>query len=219
MKNAIVALAAVLALSGCVSTKNVKADMAALQGASYRSVAVASREKPDFGAMTAGKATFGLIGGVAMIAAGNRIVRDNEVEDPAVYISAELSRKLAEKLALESHAAAGKTAHSDDVGALAALYANDADLLLDVRTINWSFVYFPTDWNSYRVIYSAKLRLIDTHSKKVVAEGFCARVPEKSADAPSHDQLLADRAARLKQELRIAADECIAHMNTQVLGV
>ena len=62
-----------------------------------------------------------------------------------------------------------------------------------VRTVNWSFAYFPTDWNSYRVIYSAKLRLTDTRNRKVLAEGFCARIPEKSDSAPGYEELLADQ--------------------------
>lgn len=88
--------------------------------------------------------------------------------------------------------------------------------LLDVRTINWSFGYFPSGWNQYRVIYSAKAKLIDTSSQQVVAEAFCSRVPEKTTDAPSHDELLANNAARLKQELQIAADHCVKELSSKI---
>lgn len=36
---------------------------------------VTSRQKPDFSAMTAGKATFGLLGAAAMIFEGNSIIQ------------------------------------------------------------------------------------------------------------------------------------------------
>jgi hypothetical protein len=199
MRRMMVLLAGLVTLAGCVSTKNVplqQARMASLQG---KTLTVVKREKPSFTAMTAGKAAFGLIGAAAMVAKGNSIVQENNVEDPAGYIAKELA------------------------GDLAAVYSmtivpveGGADLLLDVRTVNWSFAYFPTDWNSYRVIYSTKLKLTDK-SGKVLAEGFCARIPEKSDGAPGYEELMADQAARLKQELKAGADQCIGEFRTKVL--
>ncbi len=88
-----------------------------------------------------------------------------------------------------------------------------------MQTINWSFGYFPTDWNSYRVMYSAKAQLLERSTGKVVAEGFCSRVPEATEDAPSHETLLADNAAVLKRELNLAADECIATLKATMLRI
>lgn len=195
-----VVVVGLVTLAGCVSTKIVplqQGRMASLQG---KTLAVAKREKPSFAAGTAGKAAFGVIGAAAMIAKGNSIIQENHVEDPAVYIAKELAGDLA-------------TAHSMTLAA-----EGGADILLDVRTVNWSFIYFPTDWNSYRVIYSAKLKLTDAKSGKVLAEGFCARVPEKSDSAPGYEELMADQAARLKQELTAGADQCIGEFRAKVLG-
>ena len=61
-----------------------------------------------------------------------------------------------------------------------------------------SYYDFPTDWNNYRVIYSAKLRVVDTRSQTAVAEGFCSSIPEQDENSPTYDELMADRAARLK---------------------
>ena len=86
----IAAAMGVLMLSGCVSTKIVplKQDLVAdLQGGS---IVTTRRAKPDFSAMTAGKAMFGLIGAAAMISSGNSIVAENEIEDPARYIGEKL---------------------------------------------------------------------------------------------------------------------------------
>jgi hypothetical protein len=200
MRMMMIVVAGLVTLTGCVSTKIVplqQARMATLQG---KTLTVLKREKPAFTAGTAGKAAFGLIGATAMIVKGNSIVRENDIEDPAVYIAEELAGDLA-------------NAHSMTVVPA----GGSADVLLDVQTVNWSFLYFPTDWNSYRVIYSAKLRLMDNRSRKMLAEGFCARIPEKSDSAPGYDELMADQAARLKQELTAGADHCIAEFRSKVL--
>ena len=47
-------------------------------------------EKPSFMAMTAGKATFALLGAGAMAVEGNRIVRENGIADPADTVEAVL---------------------------------------------------------------------------------------------------------------------------------
>ena len=218
MTKAIVVVGAALLLAGCVSTKNVKADISALQANQYRTMTLSAREKPSFSAMTAGKAQFGLIGAAAMISAGNRIVRENDVADPAVYIGEQLAAVVASNLGVQLAGNSGQLASSTKPRELAAQYAG-SDLLLDVQTVNWSFAYFPTDWNNYRVIYSAKVRLIDTRTSKLLAEGFCASLPERSEDSPSRNQLLDNGAEGLKRKLRAAADKCVPQLAWNVLGV
>jgi hypothetical protein len=202
MLRSIAAGIACLVLAGCVSTKTIpmKTDqLAKFQGGT---IALAARPKPDFAAMTAGKAMFGMIGAAAMISAGNTIIKENEVEDPAIGIGQELIKNFQE-------------VHP---GKLAKQYAN-VDLLLDLQTINWSFTYFPADWNSYRVIYSVKMRVIDTRQGRLLAEGFCSRVPEKTPSAPSRDELLANKADRLKQELARSANQCLSELREKVLPI
>lgn len=215
---AIVGLGAALVLAGCVSTKNVKADIGALQHNQYRTITVSAREKPSFSAMTAGKAQFGVIGAAAMIAAGNKIIRDNNVADPAVYIGEQLAGVVAANLGVQLAGNSGQIASSTKPRELAAQYSG-SDLLMDVQTVNWQFAYFPLDWNNYRVIYSAKVRLIDTRTRKLLAEGFCVNMPERSEESPSRDQLLDNGAEGLKRELKAAADRCIPQLAWNVLGV
>lgn len=207
-----------LALTGCVSTKTIPLQGESIAARHGGTITASVREKPDFSAMTAGKAMFGMIGAAAMISAGNEIVRTNGVEDPAVVIGDRLMADLAAAHSLNVKARSNAIAATNEPDKLASLYP-ETDLLLDVQTVNWSTVYFPTDWNSYRVIYSVKLRLLDTHKGKMVAEGFCARVPEKSDDAPGYDELLADNAAVLKRELAIATDYCVGELRSKVLSL
>lgn len=205
-----------LALYGCASTKDVPLQIDVFNAARPESIARSVHEKPNFAAATAGKMMFGLLGSLAMIRAGNRIVADNGIEDPAMYIGKVLADQLSESHGIRIHDTTDEVTASESVSELSEQY-QATDLLLDVRTVNWSFIYFPSDWNNYKVIYSVKLRLIDTQAREIMAEGFCIRNPEQTADAPSHDQLLAHRAARLKEELKIAANFCIDEFKTKVL--
>ena len=200
---------------GCVSTKNVPVDDSKIDDFRNHTVTVPTRALPDFAASTAGKASFGLIGAAAMISEGNKIIKENDVEDPANYISKQLISALSNKYQLVHIDANTSELESEDVKNISRAF-KDADYVLDVRTVNWSFIYFPTDWNNYRVIYSSKLRLIDTKKRMTIAEGFCSRVPEEDDNAPSYDELLGNNAERLKNELRVSADHCIDHFKKNV---
>lgn len=72
-----------MTLEGCVSTQTASIANDNASAPHGKSIVVAKRVKPDFGAMTAGKVLFGLIGAAAMISAGNKIVADNHIDDPA----------------------------------------------------------------------------------------------------------------------------------------
>lgn len=204
------------ALAGCVSTKTVGIAPNAL--AQYRgaTVTVAHREKGGFIAQTAGKAMFGAIGAVAMIHAGNELIRDDQVPDPAVSIGQALESDLAGQDGLKT---VDTTVSTDtlDISKLASQY-KDADLLVDVVTTYWGIVYFPTNWSHYKLLYSVKLRLIDTKQAKLIAEGFCTRKQETSPEAaPTKAQLLDNQAAGLKKELADAGSYCTEEFRQKAL--
>lgn len=211
-------------LAGCVSTNTVPLTSGAVGGSAAsvvtgRTIAPVSRQLPDFTAMTAGKATLGLLGTAAMISAGNDIVQKNGIADPAIAIRDALLADFAARQSLTT-APAGSTrigAMTTDVKKIIS-GSPKADLLVDAQTVTWSYAYFPTDWNSYRVIYSVKVRLIDTKAGKTIAEGFCQRFPEKTSDAPSREQLLANAAAGLKDQLNIHAGQCLTELQAKVFA-
>lgn len=72
-------------------------------------------------------------------------------------------------------------------------------------------MYFPTDWDNYRVGLNMTMQLIDRSRKSVVAAADCAYQPEyaDSDQAPTHDYLLSNQAAGLKAELKKGADYCV----------
>jgi hypothetical protein len=91
------------------------------------------------------------------------------------------------------------------------------DYLLDVRTVNWLYDYYLSNLARYRVLYYARLRLIDTHTRAVVAEALCKTQPNTDEDPPTQDELLNDHAAGLKRLLEKAAADCTDVFSQQIL--
>ena len=189
MLNKVLPVIVLAILSGCVSTKNIPIDHSKVELMKPERILISKRNKTDFVAMTSAKGSTGLFGALAASKKYNFNVIENEM-----YIE------------------------TDNVSEILAAYPG-TDWILDIETIGWSFYYFPTDWDYYRVMYSAKLRLIDTRDKAIIAEGFCARIPEQSDESLSYDELLEKNAEGLKSELRIAAKYCIDEFKKNVLKI
>jgi hypothetical protein len=166
--------------------------------------------------MTAGKAMFGLLGAAAMISAGNTIVVDNNIEDPAPFVADQLREAVENKYGMVTAAGTAPLVDTTDTLKLAALYAA-GDFVLDVQTINWSFVYRP-NLTHYRVLYSVKVRLIEIHGAKLLAEAFCYRKDDDDKNPPTHEELLANQAALLKKRLHDHAAECAGELTNKLLG-
>ena len=195
-------------LAGCVSVQEIPLAPTAAESLRGRITTITTRAMPDFTAFTPGRAAFGGLGGASAVDRGNRLVSENGIEDPAGAIARSIAQQLKERYALTiaSHTVQLDT---DELIPLAKTFP-EADLLLDVRTINWLYGYFPTAWNRYWIGYWARLRLIDVKRGQVLAEGMCGRkAPEESSNAQSEDQLLANSAQRLKSELANAAQFCM----------
>lgn len=219
MKKAVVVISVVLFLNaGCVSTKNIPMDHQAVLEDAPSTVTVTRREKKDFLAVTPGKAMFGLMGALAMASAGNTIIKKNEVEDPAVVIARDLSRELAGHYGMEVIEPSDVEVVSMGARTISETYPG-ADWIVDVETVNWGFGYWELDFESYRVHYSAKLRVVDARQPEKIAEGFCSWKFEDRENAPSHKELLADNAARLKAELDNARRSCIGQFRQNVLKI
>lgn len=212
----LICLLSISLMTGCVSVKHApltKDASAALQGAS---LSATQYPTPDFSAMTAGKASFALVGAAAMISAGNKIVKENNIPDPALAIRDGLIKKLEATRNIQVVATATNLVKKDDIKSLVANYQG-ADFLLDIKTINWMFSYYPTDWTHYRVIYNARLRLIDTKTSRVIAETMCQTVQGDDNNPPTHDQLLENNASLLKDYLSKGASQCVDVLAKDVL--
>jgi hypothetical protein len=215
MKRIIIAGVLIVTLTGC-ATKTVP--LTSSVGNAYRgkSITYAIHEVPSFSAMTADKAMFGALGGAAMISKGNKIIRENEVPDPAATIGATLVNDLAIKYGLIIKQPTKRTS-SKKTEQVASDYRH-ADLVLDVQTRGWGFAYFPMDWNNYHIMYTAKLKLIDTKKATELAIGSFAYDSKDNKKHPTYGQLTNNKAERLKQELKKAQTQCIIESRQRIFS-
>lgn len=191
-----------------------------------KSITLAIRPRPDFAVVASGRmgrgapssAIAGAITGASPVTTGNQIVADNHIEDPAPRIGKTLLTELATTYHLNVVTNTGIVVNSQKLEAIAKRYPG-RDLVLDVGTVSWGVSYFPTDFSHYRVLYSVKLNLVDTKTGRNIAEAFCARKPEKTQDAPTYQELLADRAARLKSAINASAQSCLEELRNKLHGV
>jgi hypothetical protein len=153
-----------------------------------------------------------------MISAGNQIVAENDIQDPAPEIAAKLLKNMEQV----HNMVPGKSPIqlSDNSIEKIAASSNGVPFILDVQTINWSFVYQPTDWTHYRVIYTAKARILDAKTKAVLAENICSNANTPVPDPlPTHDELLANKAALIKEKLALASKECAEQFKSTLLSL
>jgi hypothetical protein len=176
-------------------------------------------EKPSFIAMTAGKATFALIGAAAMAADGNQMVRDNAIADPADIVEAALVPALAKQysLALKSEGASTITPGNDLKQIIAA--QPGSEIILDIRTIGWQYAYAPTHWGSYWVGYAVEAKLIEAGSGTVLAYLPCGGTTQKHAVQPTREQFIENQAQLLKSTLGYLAWNCVETLAKEEFGL
>ncbi|MBA3477163.1 MAG: hypothetical protein H0T52_02005 [Lautropia sp.] len=166
----------------------------------HRTVAVRTGSTPSFYADTPGRRNFGILGVIAMMREGNRLVEDYRLEDPAGELSEELVATLATRNSM-------RTSTRDQ-----------ADLLLDIKTINWDFRAYRNDPNHLFVVYAARVSLVNQRDGTVLASGKCRSRRDSEGDSATLEQLLANGAKRLHDELHEAAQECAQRVKDGTLS-
>lgn len=217
MNRILTSIIGLLILSGCTTIRFQTLDVKNAAAIKDQTVAVTNYPKPDFSAMTPAKATLAIVGAFAAISEGNQIIANNNVADPAKKTSDELVAALENKLGAKRIATPIEVT-DDDVSKIATLAAPTARYVIDVKSFVWNMGYFATDWFHYRVIYTARARLIDTNAKTVIAEGFCKRIPDSNANAPTYDEVLANQAKWLKEEVNQVALTCADSFKKEMLA-
>jgi hypothetical protein len=189
-----------------------------IPGVDGKSVLLVRRPDPGFELVTSsGSAAgaFALLGPghvtstrSAMQDAGRRLVTDDQIEDPAVALSAALLADMAATYrlqVLDENAAIVQ----DDNQLETFRKQKHVDLILDFHTEAWRTYYF-LDFKHYDVWYYAKARLIDGLTGSVIRRAKCAHKPDKTANSPAIDELLADKGAKLRAAVEAAKQLCLA---------
>ncbi len=156
----------------------------------------------------------GIAGGIAERQGKEQLDRHN-IKDPAVRISDNLMEYL--KASYNIKAASSPGAMSKDIDPKKVVAAHPgAAYVLDTFTSGWVGIYYPLTFTKYRVVYTAKMRLIETSSGRIVAEGFHSYQSDDKANAPNYDGIYSNGASFLKRELKTASDGAIAIFKKQL---
>jgi hypothetical protein len=205
-----------VAAAGCAAPQTKPIAQETLSSFNGKSLSLVQGETPSFVAMTSGKGMFAVAGVGAAAAAGNDLVEEAELEDPAIKISRSLARRLTADHALSLRGPTLSSGGSDEVAEIAQL-ARGSDYALEVATSGWTYMYDGFKFGDYFVNYSSKLRLIDVKTSEVISSGFCNYSGKQAGKSPvTHEKLLADDAAYIKQELAAAKEFCVGQFTSSL---
>lgn len=204
--------------AGCASGPQVTVNDDVATGWRGKTVILTERPRADFVPMSAGHAAFAMLGAVVAIQQGKQLVAENGIEDPAPHIARDLLElaKLQRGL-LPSDLPPAKL-NTTDVAQIASAGAG-ADLVLDVEPLEGGFHYFAMDWTHYWVRSGFVIRIVDVKTSAVVAGATCRRDSRDDPKPPTNDELMANRAERLKQVLASQRDACRDEFATTVLRI
>jgi hypothetical protein len=171
---------------------------------------------PSMVKMNAGAAAFGMLGGLAQMGVGDKIVRENNIPDAAIAISSKLTPLVAARYQITNILPVAD--QKDDGGKDLVKLANNGGVVFDVETTMWIVSYFAFDWTHYKLLYDAKARLIDAATGKEVSHSKCSFTTADEPSPPDGDQIVANNATWLKDRLSNAADMCVATFSKELLG-
>jgi hypothetical protein len=183
-----------------------------------RSVVVTRHEKPTFMAVTPGKAMFALVGAGAMAGAGNKIVEENGIADPADVLVSSLVPAVVEHYGLQWDPSVMPVVDTKKPKEIAAAQSG-VDYVLDVRSAGWSYSYYPRKPSTFWVGYSVQMQLIDAKSGAVVSNMACNSSTNKHAVAPTRDELVENQAQLLKDVTAHLGWLCVQLLAKQQFGL
>ncbi|VAW82459.1 hypothetical protein MNBD_GAMMA12-3685 [hydrothermal vent metagenome] len=206
-------------VTACANVPVVKLNSSTSASLNGKSLVIVNHKAGPFVAFTAGKAGFGLLGVSAMYSAGRAQVLKYGIEDPANSIRTSLVDGLNAEYNLKVIRTEIKALKNKSVSSVLSAYAGKADYILDYRTFEMGYVYYPTKWRYYRVRYLGKFRLFDSKTQKVIAAGSCITLQGDDANPPTKQLLLANNAGLLKKYLTQASTACTKSLSKEILGL
>lgn len=204
------------AIVGCASIPTQSVSNQSMTAWRGKTVALTSRPRPSMIMMTAGKGAFGLIGVAAGVSAGNALVKEDKIPDPAPLVADELLQIAERQYGVVSAGLAPAAVDTGNVAALAKA-GKGADLLFDVESLGQGINYYPTDWSHYWLFSGLILRVIDVHSGNVVGQAVCRQNSQHQPNPPNKKELLANEGQLLKSMIAAQSDACRDQFAEQVL--
>jgi hypothetical protein len=197
MKNVVLLVACMFVGNAVAKDKMLPLPQTATAGLQGKTLVVTRHKVPPYTAMTAGKAGFALLGAGFMIAEGNKIIRENEVPDPAALLEAQLAPAIAKHYGMQIKPATIAMIDVEKPKQIAATQM-DSDYILDIRSGGWMSSYYPGDWAKYWILYSVQVQLINAKDGTLVSNMACNASTNKHPNSPGKDQMYANKAQLFK---------------------
>ena len=203
-------------LAGCLGPKGVIDDQEFLPVISDKPLSLVIHDSPDFLAITPERDMFTIDGFNEAANEGNRLVADAGIEDPAGEISREMARAISRHYDLQYSQDVVKKSKSKKVKDLANL-AHGRGYILAIETLGWMFTYDVSDDSDYSVRYTVRMRLINAEKAATIEQSSC-RFDTTRAGIPavSHEELVGDDAAWIKEALTDAAESCVNRLTAEL---
>lgn len=213
-------LTALLGLTGCVSyTKKAAAPEVAeaMKGAIVARTGGGTKfqlltsEAAAAGGFVA--ALTGGIGGAVVIHSMTRVESEKiqnlgGLTDPSI----DVSRDIGARLQQTRGSRVSETllpVQSESTKDISSSASSTARFVLDIRTRSWGATYLPTQWNRYTTTFALQARLIDKSSGTSVAEGHCRHIDLKDPNPSTYEQLIANRAERIRTDFARYSASCV----------
>lgn len=219
----VIACLAVAVLGGCAYVPSQTLDVAGQNKLKTKTFSSTSHHTLDVKVQTGGKTVlFGALAEPHFFSEGKRIMRENDIPDPAIAteqnIAAYLATQHKMKKVGQPQFYAGADADTPIKAAptdLLAFYP-DGDYLLDVDSNFWWMMYNLID--GYHVIYQSYTRLIDRQTGEPAVADMCVYDSnDNESDHPSYDEMLESKAAKLKAYLKAASEKCAKQFTEKML--
>ncbi len=206
---------AVTILSGCgiISTKPITPEkFTELKG---KKLAVTTPIESRLSVLTVGGA---MVSGLTVFTGSeDDLSKMYGLKDPAIEISkiVELNLIKKSKIKIKQHKSLSEL--SRDPLEIASQFKG-VDYVLDINTVSMMFSYRPFDFGTYKLMYNAKLQLVESKTNSVIAESICSNVTDDEVSI-SYDEYLEDNAKLLKAEFERATNLCAVEFSKSILRI
>lgn len=223
----VIVLAVAIFFTGCVSVQEKPIEIDKLAALKGKTLSITKREQEDFFKFTPTLKDGGLLGALTARSLGNKLIKDNHINDPAFDINKKLAIALEDKYGIvnTNKAIAVSGGKIENIAAK----SPDANLILDFQTLGWQISHANEKClfcsKDYVVtfdggLYSSKAVLIDVESKAILAETGCLiRLTKEADEKVAFEKVMENQAELLKSMFLKASDGCMNKVKADLFGI
>lgn len=139
---------------------------------------------------------------------GLQLMGENEIDEPLVSVRDRLIERLQQDAGMAGLSRGNSPAPYDETGLEQMRERYGDGLHLQLIPGQWTIIYYVTSWDRYHMYYGVRARLVDTKNGTVLWSTYCQANQDDGDDAPDMDQLMANKAQRIKDWLDKATLQC-----------